>query len=85
MGNPVSGRSALANACCGVAGLCFVVTPWVMLLLSAKSPLRSHDVAYIHGFGLGIGFILFMLVGIWLVVGAIAAHRRRASAQSPPP
>jgi hypothetical protein len=30
---------------------------------AGKSPLRSEDEAYINGFGLGIGFVFFMLAG----------------------
>jgi hypothetical protein len=76
-------RISLLSACYGVAGICLFVVPWALLLLSDKSPLRSHNAAYINGFAMGIGFIFFMLVGIWLVVGAIAAHRRHSSRREP--
>ena len=77
--------AAPAVALSGLVGLTLIIAPWVLLLISRKSPLQVHDAGYINGFAMGMGFMFFQLVGIGYLAGAIGAYRRRSSAVRPAP
>ena len=74
-----------AVAMSGLVGIALFVTPWVLLLISSKSPLWVHDAAYINGFAMGVGFSFFQLVGVGCTAGAMGAYRRMSSATRPIP
>jgi len=61
----------------GAVGLALVIGPCLFLVFSARSPLRSSDAGYVHGFGLGIAFVFFVLLG--LVFVGVAFKRFRLS------
>jgi hypothetical protein len=66
-----------------VPGIALVVTPWALLFFSPLSPLRFRDAAYIGAFGLGVGFVFFLLVGILLLGIAVSRCKLLVAAGRP--
>ncbi len=64
---------------CLYAGVALAMTlmPWAFLILSAKSPLHSSNASYINGFGLGVGFMFYLFVGLGLLAGLVGHVKRR--------